>query len=306
MDRAYIDSILKVILYSNMTDINIKSVDLRLITCSIEDGREVYTIEMYYSDTIFSSRVKLSQAWIACNLLLFTIFDGYLEDKYALTEGDSFKNHYSQLPSSDDIELIQRDCYRIMKLLRNAAQHNLSSIQYSNGNYVISYVYRNTNYNLKISKQGIDCLYTIMIDIIQESIAGLSKNLHTRGHFNGIIKKLYEEMCSEIDYMNDDIGIRTPEILTDPLKLQYAVRYAVKNPIIINESTKITLKHIANKAGVDKNGKTIYYPTDYTYKNYVLPQEIGKITSQNSNGHPCKYIEFPNSVLCDLWKVRTC
>lgn len=31
-------------------------------------------------------------------LLLFTVFDGYLENKYRLIEGESFRKHYEALP----------------------------------------------------------------------------------------------------------------------------------------------------------------------------------------------------------------
>lgn len=301
MNKAYIDSILRVVLESNMAELNIRSVSLRPITCSIEDGKEVHTVEIHLSDVIGFSRAKLSEAWVASNLLLFTVFDGYLENQYSLTEGVSFKNHYLQLPSNDDIEKIQKDCYRIMKLLRNAAQHNLSGIQYNEGSYVVSYGFRGTDYRLKISKRGMDCLYTILINIMHQKISGLCKQFLTKGHFNGIIRKLYEEMCSEIECMEDDIGVWSAVIISG-LKLEYAVRYPVINPLIIEENEKRIFKHIANKAGVNKTGETVYYPTDYVYKNYIFPQEIGKIVSSNSVGKAYDVIEFEKSNLCSLWE----
>ena len=300
MDRDYIDAIIKVILESDMTDRNVKRVSLRPMTCEIRDGKEVYDCELNFSDVIGHSRAKLSEAWVASNLLIFTVFDGYLEVKYGLQEGGSFRNHYQHLPMNDDIELIQKDCYRIMKLIRNAAQHNLSSIAYNNGSYSIRYVFNGTEYILRINKNGMDCLYTLLINIIRESIIGLYGKFHTKGHFVGILRRLYEEMCSEVDIMTDEEGVRTNMTLSC-IKLQYSVRYPVANPVIIDESSKIIFKHIANMAFVDPNGVKQYYSTDYAYKDYLLPQEIGVIEKNGERGYDT--IEFDKSRLCDLWKI---
>lgn len=302
MDRAYVDSIVKVVLESNMTERNIKTVELRPITCSIKNGGKIHTTaEICSSDTVFADRAKLSEAWIAGNLLLFTIFDGYLENKYGLIEGASFRNHYQNLPASSDVETIQKDCYRIMKLIRNAAQHNLSSIVHDNGGYNINYTFNRTNYRLKISKNGLDCLYTIIINLVQEKIKGLCKAFHTIGHFDGIMRKLHEELCSEIDYMDDEDGSRTNVILPG-IKLECVVRCPVKNPIVIDECGKLIFRHIVNKAFVDENNVTHYYPTDYVYKCYVLPQELGTIiTNFENKGYDA--IEFEMPCLCNSWKV---
>ena len=95
MDQQCIDSIINVISKSNMADLDFINTDIIPITCEIdEDGKEKHTIHMSFYECMYS-KAELSEAWVAGNLLLFTVFDGYLENIYHLTEGASFKEHYN-------------------------------------------------------------------------------------------------------------------------------------------------------------------------------------------------------------------
>lgn len=299
MDQSYIDAILDVILKSDMESC-IHSVELRPITCTVEpDGRVIQNVEIWLSEVISGRRAALSKAWVASNLLLFTIFDGYLENRYGLTEGDRFKNHYDNLPSSDDIELIQRDCYRIMRLLRNAMQHNLSGVTYDDGGYIVDYSFRETDRKLKISGDGVACLYTMIINLIRGNIIGLYKDYSTRGHFEGIQRTLYDRMCRGIDHLEDEDGTRTAAPISGQ-RLEAYVRYPVNNPTRFECSGKLAFRHIYNRAGMDRNGAPLYYSTDYVYGDHILPQEIGSI--QSVPGFGCDVIEFDPAVVNDLWK----
>lgn len=298
MDRAYIDSILQVILESNMVEQHIRAVELIPVTL-LENGRKNLHIEMF--DKCFPRFTDLSQGWLVSDLLLFTVFDGYLIHKYGLTEGASFKNHYQVLPVSNDTEIIQKDCYRIMKLIRNAVQHNLSSVVRNDDGCEIVYAFRGTNYRLKISKNGLDYLYTIIVNIVQEKIIGLYKGFHTKGHFEGIICKMYQDLCSEILYMDDEDGTRVNASLS-AVKLEYSVRYPVKNAKKIHEPNKLVFQYVPNKASEGNDGTPQYYPTDYIYDGHSLPQEIGKIV-KNYNNSGDDVIEFAITHLCNLWKI---
>ena len=165
MDQQCIDSIINVISKSNMADLDFLNTEIRPITCEIdEDGKEKHTVHMSLYDYMYS-KVELSEAWVAGNLLLFTVFDGYLENKYHLTEGASFREHYDNLPDNTSIEIIEKSCYRIFKIIRNGIQHNLSHVNYNDGSYNISYCHRNTSYALQISKNGVRYLYTLIMKL---------------------------------------------------------------------------------------------------------------------------------------------
>ena len=212
-------------------------------------------------------------------------------------EGDSFYNHYRSINCEDDIVIIQKDCYRVMKLLRNAVQYNLSNIKCQDSGYVVCYQYKRTNYSLKISKEGVSLLYTIVTYFVEEKIGGL-----TKGHFYGIIRKLYEDMCDEIDYMEDEFGERTNTKISG-LRLGYHVRYAVYNPNILKDSEKIIITHISSKSGIDDKGNDTYYPIDYVYNKYLLPQELGTIIPKKQD-EKFDTIEFNKTCISDLWLLN--
>lgn len=278
MDQQCISSIIQCIKQSNMSDLSLQHVTLRLIVCHIDkEGNVLHDVKMYFCDNA-SEKLPLSEAWVAGNLLLFTAFDGYLENKYQLIEGASFRNHYDALPQSNQIELIEKNCYRIMKLIRNGIQHNMSNVNYNSGNYDINYNFRGTIYDLKITSYGIRCLYTIIINLIQGEIMGIYGKYLTEGHYNGILYTMYNDMEKEIVRLSDDIGNL---LITVPsaVKLRAVVRYPVENPqIVAEDENTVTFIHIENNGTDDENSKRYYYSTDYEYKDYLLPQEIGKIT----------------------------
>ncbi len=279
---------------------NIRTVELRPITCSIEpDGSIIQNVKVCFSDYVSMRRVRLSEAWVASNLLLFTVFDGYLENECRLTEGASFKNHYDNLPHGNNIELIQRDCYRVMKLLRNAMQHNLSRVDRDDSGYEINYLYNGTTFRLKISHVGMAYLYTIIVNLIRKRILGFYKGYNTRGHFEGLMCTYYDKLCSEIGWLEDDIGARNAESITGK-RLDCFVRYPVTNPKSFTRPGKIIFQHIYNRAGVNSAGETLFYRSDYTYNDYLLPEEIGIIKSDPEFG--CDVIEFDQTVLSELWK----
>ena len=281
MDQQCIDSIINVISKSNMADLDFLNTEIRPITCEIdEDGKEKHTVHMSLYDYMYS-KVELSEAWVAGNLLLFTVFDGYLENKYHLTEGASF---------------------------RNGIQHNLSNVNYNDGSYNISYCHRNTSYALQISKNGVRYLYTLIMNIIKGQIGGMYGKYRTSGHYDGIMYTLYTDMLKEITPISDDIGT-SPSAIPNGLKLRAFVRYPVENPTILAEdATFITFHHIENNGTDDISCNQYNYSTDYIYKDYLLPQEIGIITKGKGDSVQERMksatIRFEKSCIEDKWKLK--
>lgn len=308
MDQQCIDSIINVISKSNMADLDFINTDIIPITCEIdEEGKEQHTIHVSCYDCMYS-KVELSEAWVAGNLLLFTVFDGYLENIYHLTEGASFREHYNNLPESTPIEIIGKSCYRVFKIIRNGIQHNLSNVNYIDGNYNISYCHRNTPYALQISKNGVRYLYTLIMSIIKEQIGGMYGKYQTFGHYDGIMYKLYTDMLKEITQISDDIGTSIPSILNG-LKLRAFVRYPVENPTIFEEDdTSIIFRHIENNGTDDESSDQYNYSTDYIYKDYLLPQEIGVITKGKGESFQERMkgatIKFEKNCIEDKWKLK--
>ena len=107
-----------------MSDLDFHKMLIRPIICSIdENGNEVHTVQMELYDAMYR-KSPLSEAWVAGNLLLFTIFDGYLENKYSLREGVSFRKHYDALPENTPIERISCKCqYKNAQKVENKNVH---------------------------------------------------------------------------------------------------------------------------------------------------------------------------------------
>lgn len=291
-----------------MSDLDFLNIEIRPITCEIDkDGNEVHTGHMSLYESMYR-KSSLSEAWVAGNLLLFTVFDGYLENANHLMEGASFRNHYNNLPENTSMELIAKNCYRIFKIIRNGIQHNLSNVNYNSGNYDISYCHRNASYALQISKNGVRNLYTLIMNIINGQIGGMYGKYRTSGHYEGIMRTLYVDMDKEIIHLSDDIGLNLIPI-PDGLKLRASVRYPVENPIIVAEdNASITFRHIENNMTDDENSNQYYYSTDYIYKNYLLPQEIGVITKGAGNSLQERIksatIRFEKNCIEEKWKLR--
>nr|WP_314502915.1 hypothetical protein [uncultured Lachnoanaerobaculum sp.] len=300
MDKDCISSIIKFIKQSDMTELGIKSVEIRPIICNAEkDEDRGHVTSINVSDTMFFNKPSLSEAWIAGNLLLFTVFDGYLENECKLVEGASFRQHYNGLPESTNLEIISKNCYRIIKIIRNAIQHNLSCVIFDQGNYDISYKYNNTQYELSLSSMGVENLYTLIMNIIQGKVSGINAKYHTKGHYEGIICTQYSELIKGIKRIADDI---TGDLINVSclIKLRAIVRYPVENPIIIAEDENtITFKHIENNSIHNENSSQYYYSTDYIYKEFLIPQEIGVITEDKDNF----LITFKKNQLEDKWKM---
>lgn len=308
MDQQCISSIMEVISESNMADLDFYNTKLRPITCETDDnGKEIHTVHHEYFVSM-CNKLPLSEAWVAGNLLLFTVFDGYLENTYRLVEGAAFRGHYNNLPESTPMELIEKNCYRILKIIRNGIQHSLSNVHYNSGGYNISYCYNNTVYSLQISKSGIRNLYTLIMNIIKGQIMGIYGKYRTFGHYDGIMHTLYADMEREITQISDDIGTNLL-IVPNGLMLRDSARYPVENPrILAEDNTSIVFRHIENNGTDDENSEEYYYSTDYIYKDYLLPQEIGVITKGNGNSFQERIknstIRFEKNCIEDKWKLK--
>lgn len=121
MNPKYINEIVD---FLNKTEIRV--IEPELIYAKYkDDGTREVRIDL--GPVCFGRTVQVSNNWIVENMLVFSLYDGYLE-KYALPEGQAFRQRYLSLPESTDGERLEKNCYRLIKLMRNAILHNLSKI----------------------------------------------------------------------------------------------------------------------------------------------------------------------------------
>ena len=270
MNQPYFKAILSVLENSNISDLHLRPVEVRPVTYD-NNGNQCVDIFCYAS--FARSLEQISDAWVAGNLLIFTAFDEYLENKYGLTEGGSFRCHYKEMPEGDDIQRMEKNCYRILKVIRNAIQHSISAIIHNNSGYDISYSFNGTGYKLQISHNGMDYLYTAVFSMIQGSICGAKIDAQTRGHYEGMLQWYYGRAISNLN-IKDDIKGGLLVLQDGQPELEAAVRYPVQNPIVVaKDSNSITFKRYIES----ESGEGINFKTDYLYEKYLFPEEIGII-----------------------------
>lgn len=314
MDEKMIAAIVNVIEQSNMSDLNLIPVEVRPNELSIDENGKVSRAEkLLVFDAVGSTKAQLSEAWVASNILLFTVFDGYLENKYSLTEGASFKKHYDNLPSNNELQSIEKDCYRVLKLIRNGIQHNLSNVIVSKESYAISYSFNETSYSLQINSRAMRYLYTVIMNIISTRIFGLDTEFSTEGHYIGIMNTMYEELRGGISQISDDIGsfvgITQGVGVYDSKHLRSTVRHPIINPNIVSEDDcSIVFKHIESNGTDDESRDQYLYSTDYVYNDYLLPQEMGLITRNVSDNLQERLnggtIKFNKADITEMWKMK--
>lgn len=249
------------------SDLSIRLTEIRPVEFSF-DQDDTHTVYLYARDNF--STVSLQDNFILQVMIMFSVLDALIDSKYPNLEGQSFYFKYKNLPDNTEEEIMNKEVYRIFKLLRNASIHSMSSVQFSKTNTVhISYNFKSTNYLFEINKQGIELLYTFVFENLRPL------NEVTVNHRIGIKRKLYDELLLHITNIQDEFGNMIMPISNNTLRIKRVVRYLVKNPKFIlsgNDILKIQSEYRLNTL-VEP-----YYGVDYLVnlngKTYLIPQEV--------------------------------
>lgn len=186
------------------------------------------------------------------SLLMFFLFDTFLEDKYSLNSGQSFRERYGCLTVNNDLEIIEKECYRLIKLIRNACVHNNASIM-NNDPITFGYSLKKSKFNLTISKDILNLLFSIMVFIVMDNY-----KLKTVGHFNGIIRSYYDELKEYIDKLGN-----------------------------LQDEYKGLMKSISNGIRIKPNKRNIIIHPKYEISNNTLT-----IISYIKEDYPCYGIDY--------------
>ena len=265
--------------YNNIISLLCRS-DIRFCTTDIRkveyNGKEA-NVSMICSDVLNFGPTKLSKTPAISCLTVFTLFDAYLENKYSMVPGMSFKQRYNKLPSSTNQNIIERECYRLMKTIRNGFVHNINAIVSSNNTFNFNYKSpKGTVFNLDISSDKLELLYSIILILVRGKY-----EIATKGHFQNVICTYYSDLKDYIDidgnFMDDgDRGLGSVSSfklmpISPYVRLNTVVRYPVINPSYDISEDRVTIKSIYNP------GYECYsadYCVKYNNKEYIIPQEI--------------------------------
>ncbi|MDE7444633.1 MAG: hypothetical protein K2N15_02830 [Lachnospiraceae bacterium] len=256
------------------SDINFRETEIRPIEFQ-EDGGSKISIGCY--EIMNYGPTPLNNTPVISCLIVFALFDAYIENKYKLNPGTSFKSRYSNIQTITNRNIIEKECYRLMKTIRNGFVHNINSIVLSNNIFHFSYTSpQGTKFNLDISSDKLELLYSIILLLVKGKF-----EIDTEGHFKNIICTYYDELKEYIDlngnFTDDgDVGTGTANAfslipISTYVKFNTVVRYPVENPIFSILQDKIKIERIYNP-GIEAYSAD--YCIDYNGKNYVIPQEV--------------------------------
>lgn len=230
-------------------------------------------IELYKNGTsnqiikallISGSNVNIESNPQAKCLLIFALFDCWIDSNFNDLEGDSYRKKYEKIPSDSENNLIIKEVFRLLKVLRNTVVHNPSQFIFDDGFLVINYEFKKTDYKLTIPESMLNSLYTMIILCIKEG----NKN----EYFWGVVRSAYLDIFNSIQDFSDDF--ETPLYCeVNGLKIRPYIRYRVKYAEIARYDGyfEITIspthsKHLQSDRGVD-------FYLDIDGQKYLVPKE---------------------------------
>lgn len=225
-----------------------------------EEGQTVYE-EM--------SMVKANNADIEDNIILkfiiiFSLADSFIDIKSPKLVGENFANKVDMLPQNSLDEKVFRECYRIIRVLRNAAVH--AQKEFLTEDNIIKYSSKKGKYEekIEISSKGIRLLFTYFINYISDDYG----YKFTKSHKTMINVSYYNEIGREITDFKDKFKDLEKINNSEPFKNILArTRYNVLDANYAVDSTKVSFQQPSK-----------YYPIDYSISyenaNYLVPIEV--------------------------------
>lgn len=263
------------------SDINFKSIETRVITKK-ENG--ITYLRDEFREVVYSRTELNNNPEITC-LIMFTLLDTFLEKKYSIEPGINFKQKYKKLSTPTNINIIEKECYRLIRLMRNIYVHGIMSVSHGDV-YKFNQFQKNKLFRIDITPEKIHLLYTIIILLIND------KNfLKTKGHYGNIIATYYSELKEYVDKngnFSDDFSTSLLSILSFT-ELKTSVRYLYENTDYTENINKI---NILSKHTLESESFSIDFSIKYKGEKYLIPNEI---------------LDINNSILIsDLqkWKVE--
>ncbi|WP_258297763.1 hypothetical protein [Paenibacillus peoriae] len=179
---------------------------------------------------------RLSQNFLLNVLMFFGMLDAYVDSTYPSLVGESYAQKLRQLPNTNLSESVLKDAYRIYKVIRNATIHNAGSITSSEDRISIQYQFRDTQYEIEISKKGLEFLHSIVYEIIypfeRRSIA-YSEMLRV---------SLLTALRSEIFRFNDEHASLDRQARNE-YAFAFGKRYRPENVIFTAEHNLLTIQN---------------------------------------------------------------
>lgn len=224
----------------------------------------------------FNDKPKFTNLEFTILQSLFTIVDSIANEIKPEKIDSDFIVKQNSLPDSSMDERIFKECYRILRLMRNFSVHSFTSISSAGENCILfesSSDERKKGSKLLITKKGLDYLASYVV-----AYASDKDIRYTEKHRSEILKSYYTEFRKGLKDFDD--GVLEPPLLTvEEINAYFkiTVRYYVENPSY--EFTNLA-KMLLITSGLPDETDNDNYSRDYLIygkyfknKRYLVPHE---------------------------------
>ncbi|EPY7124165.1 hypothetical protein [Klebsiella michiganensis] len=144
-------------------------------------------------------RVSIENNPIAKFLLIFSMFDFYIDSNHPKLAGKSYYYKYKKSQKKNDFDIILWELFRIAKIIRNTLIHEPDKFEIKEI-IDIEYLFKDTKFSLKIPLTTLSDLCTLIVMFIER------KNNNTE-YFLGIARYIYNNIIiSSIQNFRDEFG----------------------------------------------------------------------------------------------------
>ncbi len=225
-----------------------------------KDGTQ--NINLSFFCRMGGNRVTIEQNPTLKLLVLFSIFDLFLDQQHPELSGKSFSAKYKSLPGNNEYQQVFKNLFRIAKVMRNALVHNQSALCYEEEYLDVSYEFHNTSFRVKLTYRALEYFFTALVMYLKQ-------DLGTPAYFQGIMNTLYSDMISEVDSFNDEFD--EPLFVPDGLKLLRQSRNRVYSESVSINEHEVTFpvydSDFPEWRGVD-------YCLAMNGSEYIVPKEV--------------------------------
>jgi hypothetical protein len=144
-------------------------------------------------------RVSIEQNPQMKFMMMFALLDAHVDATDPALEGLTYRQKYQRMPAADDAAMMLRELFRLAKLIRNTLVHHPSAFRLETGQLRISYLHKNTAFELTMSDMALRHFYTALQMILRG-------DLGTGNYFDGTMRSLYAEVVHGIHAFSDDFG----------------------------------------------------------------------------------------------------
>lgn len=251
------------------SDINLKSIETRVIA---KKENEKILLREEFGEVVYARTELNNNPEITC-LIMFTLLDTFLEKKYSIEPGINFKHKYNKLSAGTNINIIEKECYRLIRLMRNIYVHGIMSVAHGDV-YKFNQCQKNKLFRIDITPNKIHLLYSIIILLVNDR-----NSLKTKGHYDNIIAAYYNELKEYVDNngnFSDDFSTQLLSTLSFT-KLKTSVRYLYENADYTKNNDKIK---IISSHTLESESFSIDFSINYKDEKYLIPNEVLDVNNE--------------------------